>query len=187
MFLTTHKRTYTSTNLYNQEFLRQISFFLEKIELAKQEYASEMPEDVECMLHLGRDEDDTVYECYYYLVDHTNRILFWMNNFSADDMIGEIDGVTDARHISMFFPGLLALSSPIHRMRTREKLLVGSLDTLVRHYSCVIGTTGIYFRVLGRYRLLSLTNSPGCWSMLDMVLLVIRVYSYSRTDAELQV
>jgi hypothetical protein len=75
MFLTFHKRTYTATYLYSQECLEKVNFFLEKIELVKQVYASEMPEDVECVLHLGRDEDDdTVYECYYYLVDHANRV-----------------------------------------------------------------------------------------------------------------
>jgi hypothetical protein len=85
--------------------------------------------DVECVLHLGRNDEGTAYECYYYLVDHENRILFWMNDFIADDMIGEIDGVTDARHISTSFPPHLTLASHMYRVRTREQLLVGFLGT----------------------------------------------------------
>jgi hypothetical protein len=112
-------------NLYSEELLENINFFLEKIKLVRMEYDSDMPEDVECVLHLGKDEeDDTIYECYYYLVDHSNRILFWMNDFTADDMIAEIDGATDPRHISAFFLAIFTWSLRICRVRTREQLLV---------------------------------------------------------------
>jgi hypothetical protein len=142
-------------NLYNQELLENISVFLENIKLAKQEHASEMPlGDVECVLHLGRNDEDTAYECYYYLVDHENRILFWMNNFTADEMIGEIDGVTDARHISTSFPPHLTLGSHMYRVRTGEQLLVGFLGTRAGHSSYIIGCTGSSFLVLEKYQIL---------------------------------
>jgi hypothetical protein len=93
------QRTYTCTNLYNDELHHIMNSFLSKIEAEKTQHAAEMPADVECMMHLDRNEEDTDYECYYYLVDHANRILFWMNEFQADDMLAEIDGVTDPNHM----------------------------------------------------------------------------------------
>jgi hypothetical protein len=103
--------------LYNQEYLERINFFLEKIELVKKKYDSKMPEDVECVLHLDQDkENGTVHECYYYLVDHANRILFWMDDFVADHMIAEVDSAKDPMHISTFFPAILTRISHVCRV-----------------------------------------------------------------------
>jgi hypothetical protein len=52
------------------------------------------------MLMLGyEDDEETSFECYYYLVDPSNRVLFWLNDFDATAMLGEIDGATELSHI----------------------------------------------------------------------------------------
>jgi hypothetical protein len=98
--LTMNQRTYTSTNMYKEDLRDLINLFLSKIEQEKLQHMTEMPVDVECMLQLEGHENDTGYDCYYYLVDHANRVIFWMNEFHADEMIGEIGGVTDPCHMS---------------------------------------------------------------------------------------
>jgi hypothetical protein len=101
-----NQRTYTITNLYDENHRDLINHFLGKIEQEKLQHVTEMPADVECMLQLDRNADDTGYDCYYYLVDHKNRVLFWMNEFHAIDMIGEVGGVTDPCHLSACTTGV---------------------------------------------------------------------------------
>jgi hypothetical protein len=91
--------------MYKQDHRVLVNDFLGKIEREKLQHCqcmTEMPVDVECMLQLNRNEDDTGYDCYYYLVDHANRVLFWMNKFHADDMIGAVSGVTEDSHLSAY-------------------------------------------------------------------------------------
>jgi hypothetical protein len=38
--------------------------------------------------------------CSYYMVDHANRILFWLSEFDAYNMIQEIDSVSETSHVS---------------------------------------------------------------------------------------
>jgi hypothetical protein len=88
--------------MYKEDLRDLTNHFLGKIEQEKLRHMTEMPADVECMLQLDRNADDTGYDCYYYLVDHANRVLFWMNEFPADDMIGEVPGVTEDSHLSAY-------------------------------------------------------------------------------------
>jgi hypothetical protein len=104
------QRTYTGINMFNDELCQVTNDFMDKFASAKAEHAHEMPSDTECMLHIDRDETDSFYECYYYLINHTSRVMFWLNEFTADDMLSEVDGVTDLSHIRKSGHGIRAVS-----------------------------------------------------------------------------
>jgi hypothetical protein len=75
--------------------------FLQVIEAVKSEHIEEIPSDTETVLMLGWEDDklQTGVECYYYLLDPNKRMLFWLNEFDATEMLEEIDGATDLSHI----------------------------------------------------------------------------------------
>jgi hypothetical protein len=61
-----------------------------------------LPEDMEYAIKLSKEtlKDGTPsWKCSYYMVDHTNRTLFWMTEFNGDDMIKEVYGVDDVKHL----------------------------------------------------------------------------------------
>jgi hypothetical protein len=95
------QKTYTPTNLYNPQLLSEMQGFLETIEAAKDKHTEEIPLNTETVLMVSWEDDElkTSFECYYYLVDQENRILFWLNDFDATDMLKEIDGATELSHI----------------------------------------------------------------------------------------
>jgi hypothetical protein len=104
---------YTRNNLFEEEIFNCVQDFAEDIETSKLQ--TSLPEHVECMLMAVLTDDTTTsdsakWSCSYYMVDHENRILFWMTEFGADYMVGEIDGVTDDRHISTLCDIFLFLS-----------------------------------------------------------------------------
>lgn len=95
---------YTAANLDDEESLNAVEEFADIINKAKS-LQEGMPADVECMIHLDVDEDEEeTFECFYYLVHPQNRILFWMNEFSAGKYMIDIDGVTQLSHLSEDFP-----------------------------------------------------------------------------------
>jgi hypothetical protein len=51
------------------------------------------------MLMLRDDYEEGGFKCYYYLVDPSNRILFWLDDFDATLMLWEVDGATELSHI----------------------------------------------------------------------------------------
>ena len=92
---------YTMANLFDENSLDIVENFARQINQAKALQEEEMPNDVECMIHIDVDEDDGMTpECYYYLVHPQKRILFWMNSFNAGKFLIEIEGVTQPTHIS---------------------------------------------------------------------------------------
>jgi hypothetical protein len=98
--LTLAQRTYTGMNMYNEDIFVEINLFLDKIEAAKLEHLDHMPANVECVLSLDEHRDNKgAYECYYYLVDHVNRTLFWMNEFFPDDLMLDVASVTVMAHL----------------------------------------------------------------------------------------
>lgn len=60
-----------------------------------------IPADVECVMHLDKDEDDdNKPECYYYLVHPKKRLLFWLNEFNAGTYMIDLEGVKEPTHLS---------------------------------------------------------------------------------------
>jgi hypothetical protein len=50
---------------------------------------------------------------HYYFVDHTNRLLFWLEPMSVKDLNIDLQGITEYSHISMF-DALLLFSTDSH-------------------------------------------------------------------------
>jgi hypothetical protein len=59
-----------------------------------------MPNDTEYFLTIEKEQDSNDWVCYYYMISHRHRSIFWMNEYAADSMLAELDGVTDPGHIS---------------------------------------------------------------------------------------
>lgn len=57
-------------------------------------------DNIELVVQLAQNEGGEV-SCYYYFVDHTDRILFWLHDRdqAKDDIFSGLQGVMDLSHI----------------------------------------------------------------------------------------
>jgi hypothetical protein len=96
------QRTYTTTNLYHEQSLLAMEEFLESLQRAKMEHLEELPEDTETTVYLAIAESGKEYECMYYLVDHRQRVTFWLNEYDASRILYEADSAKELSHIREF-------------------------------------------------------------------------------------
>jgi hypothetical protein len=93
------QRTYTTTNLYNEESFSAMEGFLSLVQVAKSQHIEELREDTETALALVIDETGKEFECFYYLIDHGQRVSFWLNEYIASTMLSGAPGATELSHI----------------------------------------------------------------------------------------
>lgn len=86
--------------LFEEEVLDATEEFYGYIKAALDAHHEAIPEDSECMMHVDFDDEGEQRECYYYMVNHQTRVLFWLNPFEAAAMLDDVDNVTDPSHIS---------------------------------------------------------------------------------------
>jgi hypothetical protein len=58
------------------------------------------PDDAEIVLELPPPEDKDFGVCYYYCVNHQERIIFWMDEMELSYMLGEVRGIESMAHVS---------------------------------------------------------------------------------------
>jgi hypothetical protein len=93
------QRTYTTTNLYNEESFSAMEGFLRLVQVAKSQHIEELRGDTETGLSLVIDETGKQFECLYYLIDHGQRVSFWLNEYNSSEMLREAPGATELSHI----------------------------------------------------------------------------------------
>jgi hypothetical protein len=96
------QRTYTTTNLYHEESFAAMEGFLNLVQLAKSEHNEELSEKIETALVLAIDETGKEFECFYYLIDHEQRVTFWLNEYDASNLLSAAEGTTELSHIREF-------------------------------------------------------------------------------------
>jgi hypothetical protein len=51
------------------------------------------------------DETGKEFECLYYLIDHGQRVTFWLNEYDASSLLHTVEGASELSHIREFiFP-----------------------------------------------------------------------------------
>ncbi|KAG1853829.1 hypothetical protein C8R48DRAFT_722486 [Suillus tomentosus] len=100
-------------------------------------------DNIELVVQLAQNEGGDV-SCYYYFVDHTDRILFWLHDRdqAKDDIFSGLQGVMDLSHIRYSLESEYwthCESYPKHQMN-RSKI-VKELRGLVMHASAEIITS----------------------------------------------
>jgi hypothetical protein len=94
------QKIYTSANLHQASLFQWVQHFTLQIDAVKKTLGDAIPPDIEYMVHIELEGFSlSEYECYYYMIDHVNRCIFWMNEFDATYMLSELDGVTSPMHI----------------------------------------------------------------------------------------
>jgi hypothetical protein len=97
-----YQRTYTMSNMFNQDIRKAVEYFTAKINQEQAVLRNQLPKDMERMVHVEvEDEDDKMYECFYYCIDPERRILFWLNDYDANTYLFDFPGVSEPSHISV--------------------------------------------------------------------------------------
>lgn len=112
-------------------------------ELAQTQSMNLGDDNVDLVVQLAQNEEGEV-SCYYYFVDHTDRILFWLHDRdqATDDIFSGLQGVMDPSHIRYSLESEYwthCESYPKHQM-DRPKI-IKELRELVMHASAEIITS----------------------------------------------
>ncbi|KAG1892878.1 uncharacterized protein F5891DRAFT_1068603 [Suillus fuscotomentosus] len=112
-------------------------------ELAQTQSVNLGDDNVDLVVQLAQNEEGEV-SCYYYFVDHTDRILFWLHDRdqATDDIFSGLQGVMDSSHIRYSLESEYwthCESYPKHQM-DRPKI-IKELRELVMHASAEIITS----------------------------------------------
>ena len=94
------QKIYTDAYLYDPDVLFHATCFIQRIDDLTS--ARTIQPDAELVLEITPDEDGEI-ACGYYFVHHQNRCLFWLEEFEADPLIYEIQGLSSAAHLSTEF------------------------------------------------------------------------------------
>ncbi|KAF8878915.1 hypothetical protein BD779DRAFT_1803491 [Infundibulicybe gibba] len=92
------KRILTDEWLWDTIKSDQIARFVEAIEEFIRSRNLKLPEDSDLVLDLVQDLDDE-YWCGYYYVDHSTKILCWLEKFDVSSSIAEVQGDLCPSHI----------------------------------------------------------------------------------------
>jgi hypothetical protein len=56
-------------------------------------------------MYLAIDDEGKEVECFYYLIDHGQRVTFWLNEYDASSLLYTAEGASELSHIREFmFP-----------------------------------------------------------------------------------
>lgn len=112
-------------------------------ELAQTQSVDLGDDNTDLVVQLAQNEEGEV-SCYYYFVDHTDRILFWLHDRdqATDDIFSGLQGVMDPSHIRYSLESEYwthCESYPKHQMNRPE--IIKELRQLVMHASAEIITS----------------------------------------------
>ena len=101
---------YTDAYLYKKEIFEEVERFREAIFDKIIDRAGDMPAQWELVLDLGDEEDPDERICHYYLVNCSNRSLFWLHEFDVTPFLcGLKEGKTKQRISESEFPASLVV------------------------------------------------------------------------------
>jgi hypothetical protein len=94
------QKIYTLSYLLDPDELLFCEDFARQVETYRDNLLDQAPElkDATIVLHLDYDDDGETRECYYYLVNHKTRTLFWLTRFNAGTLLRNVDSVTETSH-----------------------------------------------------------------------------------------
>lgn len=105
---------FTDNNLYDSNILIQLEAYSEHLNDFLRTVDRKLDDDVHIVFDLQAQEDPQVedgkarqrYDCNYYLVKHTTRTVFWLDDYDAREfpMWDEVLGVESASQVRKSFP-----------------------------------------------------------------------------------
>ncbi|KAF9236957.1 hypothetical protein BU15DRAFT_76447 [Melanogaster broomeanus] len=93
------QRICTDVNIFKKEHLDVITRCADALFDQVTTAGVEFSNDSELVLELMDDKGGDMWRFGYYFVDHTHQCLFWVHDFQAESMFGNIKGVKSPSHI----------------------------------------------------------------------------------------
>jgi len=85
-FFNCKSRVVTETNIYIEKANKRVSYWIKTLEDLVQSRGIELLVSVEVFLHVEANADEFDGDCWYYLVDHASRSVFWLEELSTEDL-----------------------------------------------------------------------------------------------------
>lgn len=116
------QRVFTDSNLYDPNILTQLERYAKDLYNFLGIVQETLDEDVDVVFDLHpadpHDEDtSTRYDCKYYLVKHSTRTVFWLDDYDASEfpLWGEVLGVVSHSQVRKSAPFSCCLSKAKHK------------------------------------------------------------------------
>ncbi|KAG5635306.1 hypothetical protein H0H81_011766 [Sphagnurus paluster] len=138
------KRVFTDANLYQHEILSRVLSDIEAIEKFLRVHNIRRSSWIDLVLELEQGDDpDTL----YYLIDHSNRSVFFLDEFDASNLLiwQEVDGVSTPTHVNQIISATSTvpysvedLQKMLNLVNSMEKCTDGSFHGSTRVLSCLM-------------------------------------------------
>ncbi|KAK7017521.1 hypothetical protein VNI00_018600 [Paramarasmius palmivorus] len=101
-FMYEPKRLYTDANIYDDSILSHMNSLIGQYDQYIHRHNIHLSSHVNVVFDLSIDSEEEV-RCKYYLVDHSTRMIFWLDTFELNESTlyawSEVKGVTEVAHI----------------------------------------------------------------------------------------
>ncbi|KAG2042683.1 hypothetical protein BDR03DRAFT_1088430 [Suillus americanus] len=147
-FVNAERRTITQMNICDEEIYSDIKCFMDYLLRSLRDESEDLELDmaqVDLVIEPKVSTDANKLVCCYYFANHRDRCLFWLDEYSTEDILSECNGVENLSHIRLaiqaqywkhcdYFPCLVPITQNLID-EVKDMLIYAECDHLTSRHS----------------------------------------------------
>ncbi|KAG2343080.1 hypothetical protein BDR05DRAFT_319672 [Suillus weaverae] len=147
-FVNAERRTFTQMNICDEEIYSDIRYFMDYLLRSLRDESEDLELDmaqVDLVIEPKVSTDAGTVVCCYYFANHRDRCLFWLDEYSTEDILSECNGVENLSHIRLaiqaqywkhcdYFPSLCPITQSLVD-EVKDMLIYAGCDHLTSRHS----------------------------------------------------
>ncbi|KAG1881084.1 hypothetical protein F4604DRAFT_1678717 [Suillus subluteus] len=147
-FVNAERRTFTQMNICDEKIYSDIKHFMDYLLRSLRDESEGLELDmaqVDLVIEPKVSTDTNTVVCCYYFANHRDRCLFWLDEYSTEDILSECNGVENLSHIRLaiqaqywkhcdYFPYLVPITQNLVD-EVKDMLLYAECDHLTSRHS----------------------------------------------------
>ncbi|KAG1776360.1 hypothetical protein EV702DRAFT_1110101 [Suillus placidus] len=147
-FVNAERRTFTQMNICDEEIYSDIRHFMDYLLRSLRDESEDLELDmaqVDLVIEPKVSTDADTVVCCYYFANHRDRCLFWLDEYSTEDILSECNGVENLSHIRLaiqaqywkhcdYFPCLCPITQSLVD-EVKDMLIYAGCDHLTSRHS----------------------------------------------------
>ncbi|KAG1860663.1 hypothetical protein DFJ58DRAFT_778417 [Suillus subalutaceus] len=147
-FVNAERRTFTQMNICDEKIYSDIKHFMDYLLRSLRDESEGLELDmaqVDLVIEPKVSTDTNTVVCCYYFANHRDRCLFWLDEYSTEDILSECNGVENLSHIRLaiqaqywkhcdYFPYLVPITQNLVD-EVKDMLIYAECDHLTSRHS----------------------------------------------------